>query len=329
MRDGIFKPSGKRRAQVGGSRHRIVYCGNFKPYFSTENDYRKSFEALGYKVIIFQESDLREELIGEVLKACESADFLLYTRTWADKGGIWNKINRQSPIPTVSVHLDLYIGINREEGLAWDPFFLSDYVFSADGGHQDKFAELGINHFFLPPGVLAESCYRGKKVDRFCQDVIFCGSYKYHAEWDYRPLLINWLRNTFGSRFKLYGSGEVIRGDDLNNLYESVKVIVGDSLYSPNYWSDRVPETLGRGGFLIHPRVPGMEKQFTPYKHFIPYEYGDFKTLKEIIDYYIEHDDEREPIKQAAFEYVKENHTYKNLAQKIIKTLQENGAIGI
>lgn len=327
MRKGFQKPSRKRQAQTGGPRNRIVYIGNFKPAFSTENDYKKSFESIGFEVVPVQESEIREDDVAKIIEMTKDADFLLYTRTWADKGKIWNAINQGSHIPTVSVHLDLYLSIDRERGLEQDPFFLADYVFSADGGHQDKFKELGINHFFLSPGVLTESCYRGEKRERYSHDVIFCGSYKYHPEWDYRPLLINWLRSTYGNRFRLYGSGEVIRGKDLNDLYASAKVIVGDALYSPNYWSDRVPETLGRGGFLIHPEVPGMEKQFTPYKHFIPYTYGDFKALKEIIDYYVEHQDEADKIRQAALDHVKAQHTYVNKAQEIIKTLKEYGAI--
>lgn len=327
MRQKFQKPSGKRQAQTGVPRNRIVYIGNFKPPFSTENDYKKSFEALGIEVLPVQESEIRDNDIERIIEMTKDVDFLLYTRTWADKGKIWNAINQGSHVPTVSVHLDLYLSIDRERGLDQDPFFLADYVFSADGGHQEKFKELGINHFFLPPGILAESCYRGEKREKYSQDVIFCGSYKYHQEWDYRPLLINWLRATYGNRFRLYGSGECIRGKDLNDLYASAKVIVGDALYSPNYWSDRVPETLGRGGFLIHPEVPGMEKHFTPYKHFVPYSYGDFKTLKEIIDYYIEHQDDAEQIRDAAQFHVERNHTYMQRAKEILETLKKNGAI--
>ena len=37
---------------------KIAYVGNFEPEFSTENDVRKAFEALGYEVIKLQEGDI-------------------------------------------------------------------------------------------------------------------------------------------------------------------------------------------------------------------------------------------------------------------------------
>jgi hypothetical protein len=284
----------------------------------------KSFEAIGWYVEKVQENLMTAEYVAEIQKQADYK-FILYTRTWRDCGLIWKQVMKETKLPTVSFHLDLYLGIDRGKDLLEDQFWNSKYCFSADGGHQEEFKKLGINHYFLPPAVFKKECYLGKVVPKFQSDVIFVGSYNYHPEWDYRKLLVNWLREQYGYGFKQWGSGETIRGDELNNLYASAKVIVGDSLYSPNYWSDRLPETLGRGGFLIFPKIDGIEKHFEYYKHFIPYNYGDWDSLKEIIDYYISHDDEREAIRIAGHEWVKQNHTYINRALEIIKVLKENG----
>jgi spore maturation protein CgeB len=116
-----------------------------------------------------------------------------------------------------------------------------------------------------------------------------------------------------------------VRGLKLNKLYWSTKIVVGDTLCIdfkyPDYWSDRVYETLGRGGFLIHPYVSGMEREFEDKKHLVFYEYGNFKQLKELIDYYLEHDEEREAIRKAGHELVKEKYTYKNRWEYILKEL--------
>jgi hypothetical protein len=310
---------------------KIVFCGNFEPPHSTENDYRKSFESLGIRVIPIQENKLHEETSpSQIAELAQGALFVLYTRTWTDMGKIWQKTLaelRRINVPTVSVHLDLYFGLARGKDLEKDPFFQSDFVFSADGGHQKEFKAHGINHFFLPPAILKDSCYRGKFIPEQNHKVIFVGSYNYHKEWDYRPKLINWLTETYGKDFRLYGARESVRGDALNNLYESAEVVVGDSTWSENYWSDRIPETLGRGGFLIHPGVSGLENQFIPYKHFIPYMPGDFESLKEIIDYYAEHKIERDAIRHAAAEHVKKNHTYENRVNEMMATLKKEGAI--
>ena len=79
---------------------------------------------------------------------------------------------------------------------------------------------------------------------------------------------------------------------------------------------------MGRGGFLIHPRVPGLEAEYKYYKHFIPYTIGDFEQLKDIIDYYLEHDEEREKIRMAGHNWVKKNQTYKHKVKQIISMLK-------
>lgn len=308
----------------------ILYIGNFVPPFSTENDYKKSFEALGWSVKPVQENKMDEKVVEEIIATAHNYDFILYTRTWARTDILWRKIMKgvKGRTPTVSVHLDLYFGLQRGDMLNEDGFFWSDYVFSADGGNQERFEKLGINHFFLPPAILKESCYLGEFNKEYDYDVVFVGNFNYHREWAYRPYLINWLKNAYGGRFKLFGSnGEVVRGKALNDLYATARVVVGDSTFSPNYWSDRVPETLGRGGFLIHPRVPEMEKCFTPYQHFIPYYVGEMETLKEIVDWYLAHPKERDAIRLAGQAHVRDNHTYENRAAEILEKLKEVGAI--
>lgn len=330
MRKRVQNPKDLGSSQAQRPRYKIIYVGNFRPYFSTENDLKQALEKIGCEVVAIQEDEAvsaGSEGVQKILMASETADFVLYTRTWADAGKMWKEVMKEIKKPTVAVHLDLYISLDRGENLNNDPFFQCDYVFSADGGHQKEFEAFGINHIFMPPAINDQSCFVGKQVPKYQQDVIFVGSYNYHKEWDYRRLLINWLRETYKDRFKLYGTHDVVRGQELNNLYASAKIVMGDSTFSPNYWSDRIPETVGRAGFLIHHCPEGLEKQFTPYEHFIPYNVGDFKTLKEIIDYYISHDDDREKIKLAGMEWVKKHHTYLNRAEQIISHLESKKAI--
>jgi len=307
------------------TKKRIIYIGNFSVPFSTENDIMKSFEGLGWEVYAIQENKMTPETIKEIKQIQGDFDFILYTRTWADWGKIWADIIKNAVIPTVSVHLDLYLGLSRGDNLKSDTFFWSDYVFSADGGeeHGKQFKKLGFNHHFLPPAILEDSCYLGEKKKEFSHDVIFVGSFNYHAEWKHRRLLIKWLKNTYQDRFKLYPNEQtpIVRGKDLNDLYNSAKVVVGDSTYSPNYWSDRIPETLGRGGFLLHPFVDELDKQFEYYKDLIPYKHGDFTNLKQIIDYYIKHDKERDEIRLQGMASVKSHSTYRHRAEYIINFL--------
>ena len=112
-----------------------------------------------------------------------------------------------------------------------------------------------------------------------------------------------------------------IRGKELNDVYNSAKVIIGDATYSSCYWSDRVPETLGRGGFMIHPFIDGIDNDFSLWKDFVPYNYGDMNGLKLLIDYYLEHPVEREKIRLHGMETVKAKHTYTHRVKFILKHL--------
>ncbi len=80
-----------------------------------------------------------------------------------------------------------------------------------------------------------------------------------------------------------------VRGHDLNNCYASCKVVVGDCFGAgtPNYWSDRVPETCGRYGLLIHPAVDGLK---TPMWF---YEPQNLISLKTTIEGMLSHSAER------------------------------------
>ena len=75
------------------------------------------------------------------------------------------------------------------------------------------------------------------------------------------------------------------------------------------------------------PKIPGLSTEFEPYQHYIPYTLGNFAQLKEIIDYYLTHDEEREKIRLAGFENCRKYHTYEIRVEKLIKTLEDKKII--
>jgi glycosyltransferase involved in cell wall biosynthesis len=312
----------------------IVYVGNFDLVsFSTENHVAKSLEDLpfGLGVLRLQENKVTTWDIQRWVSLLSKRPILfLYTRTWKIEGNVWElwKWLKEKNIPTVSFHLDLYVGLARETSIIHDPFWHTDYVFTADGNprSQQLFRELGINHFYLKPGVLADECYLSNTVVDEPLEVIFVGTTDYHEEWPYRRELIKFLSKTFGRRFRTFGgSSETIRGHRLNTVYANAKIVVGDSLcphfQHSHYWSDRVYETLGRGGFLIHPYIPGMEKEFRNHEHLVYYQYGDFNQLRLLIQYYLLQTEKREKVRRAGQEWVKTKCTYKHRMQTLFETV--------
>jgi len=229
---------------------------------------------------------------------------------------------RASGVKTASFHLDRYRGLNqldgREDRVGVHPWWFTDRVFTADGGRESAefFASRGVTHSWLPPGVIARDCHPGTFRKSLASRVGFVGSPSYHPEYPFRSKLLDWLKEIYGSDFRLY---QGFRGEALNDAYASCEVVVGDSCFAgaDHYWSDRVPETLGRGGFLIAPatdglRIPGL----------VTFRAGDLRELKEKVDYYLKWPEERDWLRRCAHVWVRNNETYTQRMRKLLDVME-------
>jgi hypothetical protein len=308
----------------------IVFLGNFRVDFTSESHHAKSLESLGHSVTRLQETEIKAENI--LAHALKSDLFVwIHTHGWKTPGLLsMEKVLdtlKENNIPSMTYHLDLWFGLQRQKDLEIMPVYKKiEHFFTVDSKMAQWFnEETNVKGHYLPAGVFGEECTYKESTKK--KDVIFVGSKKYHAEWQYRTQLVDWLDKVYGNRFEHYGNGgiESVRGLRLNKLYWSTKVVVGDTLCLnfnyPDYWSDRIYETLGRGGFLIHPYIPGIEKEFVDKKHVVFYKYGNFEQLKELIEYYLTHEEEREEIRKAGHELVKNNYTYRHRWQHILREL--------
>lgn len=305
---------------------RVAYIGNFRPQHSTENHVATAFESHGATVTRLQENDAATWRVNMVEPSLD-VDLMVWTKTWSlpqfDQFRLIEYLARVG-IPFVGFHLDRWWGLDRETQIDTEPFFQVPLLVTADGGHNDQWTEAGINHAWLPPAVSAAECSRVPNGHPHPDPpVAFVGSWKqYHPEWKHRMDLVNWLRTTFG-RYSLYPreGRQALRGQDLTDLYGGDTIFVGDSCLAGgahHYWSDRIPETLGRGGFLIHPWVDGLDEHFGP-EHLATWELGDFDQLGDVIEHYLDHVDERRAIAAAGREHVLEHHTYERRVLQLAK----------
>jgi glycosyl transferase family 1 len=305
----------------------IVFRGNFGVSFSTESHVAASMEALGHTVV-----RLQEQLVSwpETLAACEDADVFWWTQTrgyalnWDENDAHATLARIGERIPTVGFHLDRWVGLEREHQLGEDAFFRVQHLFTADGDNQDVFDAHGINHLWSPPAVYGAECVPGTPQRRYASDVAFVGNWRggYHDEWwPARKRMLDFVRRTYRNRAVFWPRGRAVRGQDLNDLYASVKVVVGDSCFADRsrfYMSDRLFETVGRGGFLIFPHIEKAADMLVDGEHCRFYPWGDHAELKRIIDYYLAHDDERNRIRAAGQAFVRDNHTYAHRVQAIL-----------
>lgn len=78
---------------------------------------------------------------------------------------------------------------------------------------------------------------------------------------------------------------------------------------------------MGRGGFLVYPKIEGFAPEYVDREHVAYYKHGDFDSLKEVIDLYLENEEGRERIRNAGFVLTRMKNTYRNRWQSIIDTV--------
>lgn len=309
---------------------KIAFLGNFNVDHSSESHYLKTLLKMGHEVSIYQENS---SMVDVSVPTDIDMFFWIHTHGWQTPGiGELMLMLKARNTPIVSYHLDLWVGIDRIKDLDVDPYWkYVDYFFTADKNFVPELEKRGIKAYYLPAGVYEDECYLAESNrDKYPHDIVFVGSRNYHHEWPYRKQLIEWLESTYGDRFAQYGGGGkgTIRGYELNALYSSAKVVVGDTLCKdfnyPDYFSDRLFETTGRGGFLIFPNIKGLDALFEIDKEMVTYEFGNMAGLKQKVNYYLSHDEERETIRLTGHNRAKRDHTYTQRLSYLLNTVQND-----
>lgn len=294
---------------------KIAYIGSFKRLFDEEGIAR-SFEALGHQVIRFNEAGFHEGMIQQVLDT--KADILLFAKLKIEYA-LRDRLIDSFPGKTVCYVPDLYWGLSRQYlPKNRDTIFRADFVLTPDGGNDALWKESRVNHYCVRQGIYDKEIgyIKGKKI----HDLTFVGAI--NPQFPYRKSLISFVSNNFNLHWVGGRREDECRGKALSELIGASKVVLGDSVKSPRYWSNRIYETIGRGGMIIHPMTEGLDEEYEPYKHFIPYEYGDFNGLRAKIDYYIKHPEEAEKIALAGMEYTREHHTLLNRCEQILNIVK-------
>lgn len=327
----------------------ISYVGNAKNLasdgksYNTERHIWLTLEKLGHSVRFIQENEIKPNTLVDRVK---DSQMFLFTRTWDGYVTKEDLRNIESlGIPTVSFHLDAYTMTDRPNLMGLDSaFWNTQHIFSPENSPQARrvFEAHNINQHYLPPGVFDDECYIAESVDHFKHELIFVGGGSAtgqgpqygHKEWRYRGEVLKFLQQTYGNRFVKYGwPQKTVRGHELNQLYSSAKLTIGDSLChnftDSQYYTDRYFESTGRGSCLLAPYVPGITDHFVDRKEIVLYGYNNWVQLKNLIDYYLAEENvaEREAIRLAGHERTKKENTYTQRMQALLNVLRQEGVI--
>jgi len=156
--------------------------------------------------------------------------------------------------------------------------------------------------------------YQGQFRPEFAKDVVFLGRvYGVRGEW------VRMLKREFGNRFEVYNN---VFDKNLKDCMASCKIALAPLYPSDDfYWSSRIYQIVGNGGFIIHPRLQGLaEEGWIDGKHYVGYR--TYPEMVEKIKYYLKHEKEREKIRKAGYEFCIKNFKYSDRVKKLLEICQ-------
>jgi len=108
----------------------------------------------------------------------------------------------------------------------------------------------------------------------------------------------------------------------LRDYYSKARIVANYPIN--NDINPRIFEVMGAGTLVITHRVVnnGFEELFKENEHLVVFD--DFGEMIEKINYYLKNKEERERIARNGFEYVRNNHTYRERLIKIFKIMGFN-----
>jgi hypothetical protein len=303
---------------------RIGIIGNFSWRYSAEQDWRIAFQDEGYRTEILNE---RTASVSNVLDLAERVDVLLWISSCFRFGhDVMEQANKLTT--TVGWHADLFFGLSR---VGWKsmPMWSAQHILTADGGNDDKWQKLGINHHWMLPATRKKwTQTTGRTIRRMVCDVAFVGNngLSYHKSWPYRVELnleLQKMCQRNGWTFMNPGGMQrrIERNQAMNDFYRSAKVTIGDSLCfdkeNARYWSDRVYEATGRNGLLVMPQINALQDDFGD--SLLMYPWGDWETLERMIADLLADEQRRNELRAAGRAHTSRHHTYNNRVHELLE----------
>ena len=204
---------------------------------------------------------------------------------------------------------------------------LSDYdlIAVASYKYQKEIEKLGIKTIFTPQFTNPKKFYYEYDTSK-AYDILFVG------RPGYERISAKWAIES-GFEVALFGDGwqnkapiefykgEYIDNEELHKYYSSAKIVLNDTrtdMKKTGFISNRVFDVTASGGFLI-----------SDYMEEIEHLYGDsipmFKTkeeLKNLLNYYLAHPEERKEKAKRAQEITLKNYTNKVIAKNIMDNIK-------
>lgn len=211
---------------------------------------------------------------------------------------------------------DWYIPLGKE--IDWTLVTNTDWV--------DHFGKFGVNADYLQIGFNQEMFHPwGPALET--PPIVFLGNHygNMFPKSQERVEMVNFLRETYGDQFIVYGRGWPFPADHLNwaqevGVYRGCKVAIGISQLDLNrYSSDRLHRAMGSGALYLPQHYPGISEEFENDKHL--YTWDDLPFLRETIDFALAHPDSSQEVAFNGMELLHTKHTWLDRAAQLTKMI--------
>lgn len=233
-------------------------------------------------------------------------------------------------MPVVMYYDDCIRGSRRSFEEVVNQGRLADIMYLTNRGEVAQYRELGVNARFITGGCDPAAHRMLDGPDPLYQsDVAFIGKPNTPERAEFMQLL--------AKKFdlKLWGSGwekyslsvgaKDVYAAEYRQICAGSKIMLGWNI-DPTielYFSNRTWYTLGCGGFLLTAYSPSLEEIFGRGR-----ELDWFETLEECcekIEYYLQHDEERQKIARAGYQLAHNEYSYDKMVEKIIGDIRKEG----
>jgi len=179
-----------------------------------------------------------------------------------------------------------------------------DYIFVAMKDYINSYKEIHNNVFWLPLAADPE-IHKNYHVDKLF-DIGYVGGINSTPSKMYKDKmrLLNYLSKRYNTLFV-----SDVWGENVGKVYSLSKIGFNRSITGAPQLPMRVFEVMSCGTMLLTDRLGnGLEELFANEKHLVLYETRD--ELDELVQYYLENEEEREKIARVGQKEVHEKHTY-------------------
>lgn len=189
--------------------------------------------------------------------------------------------------------------------------------------------KFGLRSEWLEIGYDPERFKSWENVKHAPEIVAHFNDYSHFPLSNYRRDIVEKLKNTFGSKFGVFGNFPGANGNfnddqiaESKNYCGSKIAINCSNFFCERYSSDRILRAFGSGIMVLSHHFPDINKMYQVGKHL-----DTFNSLDELVrkcHYYLEFENKRESIAKEGQKHVLENYTFKKMAENILNLYIKN-----